>query len=717
MTTQTAHNFRFGAIEVHEQEFRATRAGEPVAIEPKAFRVLLYLLHHAGHLVTKNELLDAVWGETAVTESSLTRAIALLRRVLEDDPHQPRFIETVSTAGYRFICPVASDEDVAAVSTTKESIAAGEFTEAANLKTAAAPAAAVAGRTAKKARWAWVGGLAVAILLAGGYWYLSRPLPPPRITSYTQITQDGRSKTLGGTDGSRLYFTQSSPNSIAQVGVNGGEIAQLPIAIPGVDVFLRDISPDGSNALIGIFPDEGPLGNPQWVAPVLGGAARRLENGQRGAFSPDGGSVIYSTLSGDIFMVRIDGSDKHKLASVGSIAGGFSWSPDGKSIRFDRDGQFWEMSSDGSGIHRLLPDWKEPGSQCCECCGRWTPDGRFYLFRLFTQSAGGQIWALDERRGLFRPRPSTPIRLTSGPVHWSDPFPSRDGKQVFAEGYTLRGELSRIDPKTGSFQPFLGGISAEFVSFSPDGNFVAYVAFPEGTLWKANRDGSNRMQLTGPTEQGLNPRWSPNSKEIVFMIETPDGHYSIRRVSAADGTPLWIVPKEAADTADPNWSPDGTKVLYNTAKEQIIGAATADLRIVDLKTRQVTVVPNSAGKWSPRWSPDGRYIAALLSPQVDRLPVFDVKLQRWFDLSVNGEVEFPSFSRDSKFIYFLRNGKDQGVFRVPVTGGKVERVVDMANWHVTGYFGYSMSLDPNDAPLVLRDTGSDDIYALAFEAN
>jgi hypothetical protein len=63
----------------------------------------------------------------------------------------------------------------------------------------------------------------------------------------------------------------------------------------------------------------------------------------------------------------------------------------------------------------------------------------------------------------------------------------------------------------------------------------------------------------------------------------------------------------------------------------------------------------------------------------------------------------------------LRYGEDQGVFRVPATGGKVERVVDMTNWHLTGSAQAFMSLDPTDAPLVLRDTGSDDIYALTLE--
>jgi len=82
---------------------------------------------------------------------------------------------------------------------------------------------------------------------------------------------------------------------------------------------------------------------------------------------------------------------------------------------------------------------------------------------------------------------------------------------------------------------------------------------------------------------------------------------------------------------------------------------------------------------------------------------------------VNGDVEFPSFSRDSRYIYFLRWGRDQGVIRIPVTGGKEERIIEMPNWHITGDVGFSMTLDPTDAPLVLRDIGSDDIYALTLE--
>ncbi len=140
-----------------------------------------------------------------------------------------------------------------------------------------------------------------------------------------------------------------------------------------------------------------------------------------------------------------------------------------------------------------------------------------------------------------------------------------------------------------------------------------------------------------------------------------------------------------------------------------------DLRILDLVSGQVTVVPGSSGMCSPRWSPDGRFILALFADGRHSLPLFDVQTQKWSMVPVSGVAQWPCFSRNSQYIYFLRVGRDQGVIRIPVTVGKEEHIIDMSNWHITGSVDSSMTLDPNDAPLVLRDVGSDDIYALALE--
>ena len=249
------------------------------------------------------------------------------------------------------------------------------------------------------------------------------------------------------------------------------------------------------------------------------------------------------------------------------------WSPDGSVIGFDRngeqhegfsappDGSLWEISSDGSNLRPMMPGWHSANGKCC---GRWTPDGKFYLF-LSSASAlsqGDQIWALDERRGTFRDPPAEPVQLTSGPISWGQPIPGKDGKTIFSEGRTHRGELCRFDSNTKQLLPYLGGISAQDVSFSKDGQSVAYVTYPDGVLWKANRDGSNPVQLSRPPIYAMNPRWSPDGMQILFWTTRGSKIYL---VSSEGGIPQRLLPDDTAMEGDPNWSPDGRKVIFGDA--------------------------------------------------------------------------------------------------------------------------------------------------------
>src|SRR5246127_1376803 len=116
--------FRFADVEVDETTFSVTKAGEVLPLEPKVFKVLQFLLHHPGRVVTKDELLDTVWNDTSVSESSLTRSVATLRRLLGDDIHEPRYIATIATVGYRFLCEVQVSEDGFVPSAASETITA-----------------------------------------------------------------------------------------------------------------------------------------------------------------------------------------------------------------------------------------------------------------------------------------------------------------------------------------------------------------------------------------------------------------------------------------------------------------------------------------------------------------------------------------------------------------------------------------------------------------
>ncbi len=727
--------FRFADIEVREREFSLTKAGEVLPVEPKAFRVLLFLLRNPQKLIAKDELLSAVWGDTIVSENSLARSIALLRRQLGDDMRSPRYIETVATVGYRFVCSVEVSEDgsgnLQAIGETKglvrdelvETPAIGEIAEA-----AVNPPGQIdtgAGYKEKEGKqkdgsrnrlWKWLPGAALlAVGLAVAIWYLRRPLPPLRVTGeYVQITHDGRSKQLAGTDGSRLYFTQDY--AIAQVAISGGEIAAIPTALP---VFsLQDVSPDGSSLLVATF--DGGQGS-LWSVQIPAGSLRQLLKDvgvNSAAWSPDGKSVVYSTGNNDLYVIRSDGTANRKLADVGGTTNTLSWSPDGSKIRFFKGSRLWEMSSDGSGLHALLPGWR-PSSPMC--CGRWTPDGKSFVFLLqqpFRRGyePGNQLWTLDERRGLFRRSSAEPVQLTSGPIRWNTPIPSKDGTKIFAQGVILRGELVRFDAQSHQLQPWLGGISAEFVTFSPDGQFVAYVTFPEGVLWRANRDGSNPVQLTNPPMYPIAPHWSPDGAQILFTQNDSAGRSQSYIVSSQGGAPRLLVPEEKGGTGDASWAPDGRKIVFSSVQSfEEIGSLNYDLRVLDLDSHQITTLPGSHGTFSPRWSPNGRFITGIHIGDSGGLKVFDFETQRWLVLPEKGEADWPTWSSDSQFIYFLRARDDPGVFRVRVSDGVEERVVDLKGFRYTGALTAWLGLDPEDAPILIHDVGTADIYALTLD--
>ena len=155
-----------------------------------------------------------------------------------------------------------------------------------------------------------------------------------------------------------------------------------------------------------------------------------------------------------------------------------------------------------------------------------------------------------------------------------------------------RGELSRIDVKSGESQSYLGGISAQGISFSPDGRSVAYVSLPEGVLWKAHRGGSNPVQLSEPGMDVCLPRWSPDSTQILFyeLVGNEAGPGYMYVVSAAGGTPRRVVPEDPFPKLDPGWSPDGQKIVFASPSERMTGddpwLGGWVLRILDLKSNR-----------------------------------------------------------------------------------------------------------------------------------
>jgi eukaryotic-like serine/threonine-protein kinase len=556
---------------------------------------------------------------------------------------------------------------------------------------------------------------ALAVFLGVGAlaYFWSRPATVPKISDYVQLTHDGQPKVLVGTEGSRLFLYVASHDNqgMAEMSTSGGEPRKMqvpPLSLNSPQPL--SLSQDGSELLVmdghGV-PPSGPL----WSVPVIGGSPRKLGDiaGQDGAWSADGKFIAYSN-GNSLFTAKADGTDARKVITVGDAGFVFGpvWSPDGNQLRFmygatlAAPSYFMEVSLDGTGLHRLMPGLTNPPDPAYGN-GAWTVDGKYFVFL-----TRGQIWALPRRAGFLHSEPK-PSQLTFSPMPLSPPVQSTDGKKLFVVGRTFRGELTRYDLKSGRFESYLGGISAEYVSFSKDGKWVAYVSFPEGTLWRSKMDGSERLQLTYAPSQALMPRWSHDGKTILFHDAGTNKASKIYEVSREGGSPRPLMPDNPDPQTDPNWSPDGSKIVFAGPAAD----ATSSIRVFDLATRQVSTLPGSQGMYSPRWSPDGRYIPAL-SVDSRKLLLFDFQTQQWTELA-QGSMGWLEWSKDGQYLQANDGSGTGAIIRIRLSDHKTERVVDLKNFATVGYYGNWFAVAPDDSPIMLRNAGTQDVYALDWE--
>ncbi len=773
--------FRFADVTVREREFMIARAGRVQQVEPKAFRVLLMLLRNPNKLIAKEEFLTGVWGDTAVTENSLARNIALLRRLLGDDPREPRFIETVSSIGYRFLCPVeASDETAGNLDLTRNDDlrapngnrqANGHIGLAADVSSPQTPAniasasrfgyrfmgpvevaevpdnvhsPLIAADTPKEGAdesdfgrprgnrkaplrrlWIWPVGAAMVLVLA---WFLRPALPSPTVIGTIQLTHEGKPMTwqqdineILATDGSRVYFQEITPRSyiLKQVSTQGGEA--FPVNPPFYYV-LDDISPDGTEILFSARPPSG--GDPAlWRMRLPTAQPQRIPNLPASAygavFSPDGRSLYYISNS-DIFTAGIDGNNPRKLLTAPGVPSGLRVSPDGRLLRFnlsmgdlnkipfwDTAETLWEAHSDGSHFRRLLADFHDGGGPCC---GNWTPDGKYYVFEV-DNGTRSTIWAMREAGDFWHKVSHQPVQLTHDEMITDVPLPSKDGKRIFFIGKKFRGEVMRFDLVAHALTPFLPGFSASGLSFTKDGQRLTYVSYPDGILWQSKADGSDRRQLTFPPMTVGSAQWSPDGSRIAFSAKEPRKRSQVYVVSALGGEPEKVTSCEL-DCNAPNWSPDGNSLLY--AGPAPWWTAKYPLQILNLKTRQVTAVPDSAGMFASGWSPNGRF---LLAGRMDGLiMLYDFGLRTWNQLNKDKlEVNYPTWTPDSKCIDFNSvNEKGSPEYQICLADRKVRRLGDMAQAGslVIAGTGWWTGLAPDGSILALRDTSTEEIYAL-----
>jgi Tol biopolymer transport system component/DNA-binding winged helix-turn-helix (wHTH) protein len=531
-----AESYSFETTCVDVVRMVVTRDGVPVSLEPKAMDVLLYLLANRDRLVTKDELLDAVWKDTFVTPNTLTRSVALLRKALGDDAQEPRIIGTVAKRGYRFIAPVTE--------------AASGFGTVPPTATAAAQTAAATGGRMWPVR-ATVGAVTglLAIVVAA-VWFINRPAPAPAPAAAGEIAVT-RFTTRLGVDS----FPSISPDgrSVVYVSDRTGslELYQTGLTVGAPDVALT--SNGGRNT------------QPEW--------------------SPDGKWVAFrSERFGGIWVVPSAGGPPQQIVDAGSDP---SWSPDSERLAFVSDvvssatpSALWTVRRDG-GDRQAVPLSISIVGVVIQPA--WSHNGRFIAFAVNQGRTLRDVWVTSTDGRVVR---KVATGLTGQDIRWA---PDDDG--LFWGGVNEQ-RLSRLmhlrmNPETGEAigtpegrLPIDAG-RMEGLSLARDGRALFGIVQSDANLWQIDLRGNDvgeATRLTADTVRTTYPRISRDGR--IAFVQFVDGREVTAWIMAADGTDRVPLMSSGAIQA-PHWSRDASRMF-----------ALLDGRAVwvDLATRRTTPI-------------------------------------------------------------------------------------------------------------------------------
>ncbi len=702
---------QFGVFEADLKNGELRRSGVRIRLQSQPFKLLAALLEQPGEVVSHEALQQLLWGaDTTVDfDHSLGIAVNKLREALGDRAENPRFVETLAKRGYRFIAPVKILEPQTAAQPAE----------------ALQPGAASAPRPAGLVRWRWMAAALACVCLALGLALFFRP---PARTPYRveQVTYSGHvlaqdvtveSFSSSASDGTRLYFSQMDNGNLelsVALAANGEiGLVHLPSEIGAP--LIGSLAPDGSKLVIHSHLEAEPE-QPLWIVPTLGGDARRVPNvlAHDATWMPDGRRLLIAS-GNELTIVGADGSDPHKLITTTGLAFWLRWAPDGKRLRFTlRDPkrqttELWEVTAEGGNLHPLLPGWSQPAS---ECCGSWTSDGEDYVFQS-THNEHNEIWALRERPWLLRDR--APRQITNGPLKYQAPSTSPGSHRIYFVGENAQIELLHALPKSSAFIALEQNLSAaDLAEYSLDGQWVAWLNASDGSLWRSRIDGSQRIELTTPPLRIFTMKWSPDNKRLALMAEEPGMPWKLYLIDAEGGKPIPLL-NEDLNEADPDWSPDGQSILFGRLPSRMDSRQPKAIYLLNLQTRKVTEIPGSTGLFSPRLSPDGRFIAAIRLDQ-RALLLFDRAQERWTTLATHG-VGDPAWSHDSRALYFqdfLEAGKP--IYRIQVPAGQPEQVATIANLRPVAATDYRLiGLAPGDLPVVSAHTSTINLYGLDLD--
>lgn len=702
-TTSNRRVVSFGQFRLDFSEEKLLKRDLPVRLENQPLQLLAALLEHPHEIVSREELCARLWpdGTYVDFDESLNTAVKKLRYVLGDSAENPIFIETIPRRGYRFVAPVQNDHDIGE-HLQVASPSNGDRSSAPNPNPQSLILTSPHSRQRRTAALISLGVVVMAIS-----WLAYRIAFPPalRVTQIVKLTTFAQVDPWGAltSDGARLFFLQREVDhwSTRQISVAGGESMAFG-SLPRNTRILA-VSNDQSEILFATFSlrsNDLPL----WSMPLVGGAPRRVADflANAATFSPDGTQIAFGNTNG-LFVANRDGSGVRQVANrpeCWSVA----WSPDGKILRFnDRGVHLWQVSPSGHDLHLFLPDWTVKD-------GRWTFDGSYFIFSVL-EDGRESLWAVRESP-LFSWRKPTPIQLTFPPVSYGRPLPSRDGRAIYVEGGMGEPiDTVRFDPASHQFKSILPGINAFEAVFSPDHQWIVYTS--ENQLWRSRPDGSDRLHLAGsPSIPNIHyPGWSPDSKQIVFHSVGIDNKATIYLVPSAGGTaqqPLQTGPYW------PDWTLDGRSISYSVEHEPGGGSSSQEpgIYLFDLGQRRSTLVPGSSGLVQGRWSPDGRFLAAV-SEDESMIKLLDLRTHHWSEVARGTLISSPMWSADSVLYFQDILASGEPVYRFQPGGAAPERAYSFEDILQTGVqrcaFG---GFAPDGSLLVQVRRGGGDVYAL-----
>lgn len=564
---------------------------------------------------------------------------------------------------------------------------------------------------------AFAGGSAwVANTLIEGHHYAAASVP----LQFVQLTTDGRAKEYLRTDGRMFYFDESEGVERAAFSLpkSGGQPHRITMNVQ--DPIIQDVSKDGKRLLV--ESTEGTeMEHSLWVVPSNGGTARQLSalTCEMARWSPDNGRI--ACVNGtSIIIANADGTQPRTLVSLGSVPLHLAWTPDGKRLIFVLD-QFgdpaaasaWEVAAhaqaDGSPpTPRALP-W---GKDCCVNWA-WDESGKQLLFLRIDAEGQPILGEMSALNAASNSDDQARLPVAVGKVMEVRADNDKNLIYLLIEGPS-QGEVLKVGPTSTAYKVVLPGLLASDIAYSEDGQWMTYVNQSDQTLWRSRSDGTDGLQLTkSPTSVDISS-WSPDGSTIAYLAKSSDGPWRIFLVGRDGSRRREATPDEENSQGGPSWSPDGKKLIYaNTLCQQ---TQTCWIHEIDLETGKVTRLPGSHGLRTARFSPSGRYIAAL-QPEKHEVVLFDVRKKTWRTLAASVTGDNINWSRDSQFIFTDSPRLPRPIIeKIRVADGRRVTVADFAPLErMPGTGSPWFGLAPDGSPILLHLYNPTEIYALHWK--